>query len=184
MFKWFKRSGLDPLSVSMAGAKRGDRVLVVGCGDPYLIAGLAAKAGLTGRLCAVDPSPERAIEAGRVALKEGALTETAAANPSALEYDSESFDLVVLRDVAVADVSARRAAISEAWRVLRAGGRCMVIDSVGRAGVSAIFGGGQSDPLEGSPDVVAALSAQGFVAVRLLAERDGLRFVEAVKRNS
>ena len=46
MFKWFKTSTLDPLSVSMAGAKLGDRVLVVGCSDPRLIAALAAKAGL------------------------------------------------------------------------------------------------------------------------------------------
>ena len=184
MFKWFKPSGLDPLSVSMAGAKLGDRVLVVGCGDPYLIAGLAAKAGLTGRLCAIDSSGDRAIEAGRVALKEGALAETAAGDPAALNFDAESFDLVVLRDVAPSDSAARAAAIKEAWRVLRPGGRCMVIDSVGRAGVSAIFGGGQPAPVEVSREVVALLSAQDFVAVRLLAERDGLRFAEAVKRNS
>jgi len=184
MFKWFRPAALDPLSVSMAGAKLGDRVLVVGCGDPYLIAGLAAKSGLTGRLCAVDASPERATDAGRVALKEGTLAETSTADPSALTYEGESFDLVVLRDVAGSDDAARAAAVKEAWRVLRPGGRCMVIDSVGRGGMSAIFTGGPPPPASGSENVVATLTAQGFVAVRLLAERDGLRFVEAVKRNS
>ena len=54
MFKWFKPAALDPLSVSMCGAKLGDRVLVVGCGDPRLVAALGAKAGLSGRACAVD----------------------------------------------------------------------------------------------------------------------------------
>ena len=99
MFKWFRPTALDPLSVSMAGVKLGDRVLVVGCGDPRLIAALAAKAGLSGRTCAVDESPDLATEAGRVALKEGALIETSVATPHALGFDRESFDLVVLRDV-------------------------------------------------------------------------------------
>ena len=184
MFKWFRQAALDPLSVSMAGAKLGDRVLVVGCGDPYLVAGLAAKAGLTGRLCAVDASAQRATEAGRVALKEGALAETSAADPSALPFDPESFDLVVMRDVGGADDGARSATVKQAWRVLRPGGRCMVVDTVGRSGVSAIFSGGQPPAVSGSDGVIATLSAQGFVAVRLLAEREGLRFVEAVKRNS
>ena len=43
--KWFRPAALDPLSVSMAGVKLGDRVLVIGCSDPLLIAALAAKAG-------------------------------------------------------------------------------------------------------------------------------------------
>ena len=36
MFKWFRTTALDPLSVSMAGVKLGDRVLIVGCSDPPL----------------------------------------------------------------------------------------------------------------------------------------------------
>jgi ubiquinone/menaquinone biosynthesis C-methylase UbiE len=184
MFKCFRQAALDPLSVSMAGAKLGDRVLVVGCGDPYLVAGLAAKAGLTGRLCAVDASAQRATEAGRVALKEGALAETSTADPSALPFEAESFDLVVMRDVAGSDDAARAGAVKEAWRVLRPGGRCLVVDTVARSGMSAFFSGGQAPPLAASESVIATSAAQGFVAVRLLAEREGLRFVEAVKRNS
>ncbi len=144
MFKWFRPAALDPLSVSMAGAKLGDRVLVVGCGDPYLVAGLAAKAGLTGRLCAVDASAQRATEAGRVALKEGALAETSTADPSALPFEAESFDLVVMqgccrtRTTPRARVRSRKPAAScgraaDAWS----------IDTVARSGMSAIFSGGQ-----------------------------------------
>ena len=181
--KWFRPAALDPLAVSMAGAKLGDRILVVGCGDPRLIAALAAKAGLSGRTCAVDESPDLASRAGRVALKEGALIETSSAAPHALGFENESFDVVVLRDVRH-DGQSRAPAIKEAWRLLRPGGRCMVIDTLARVGVSAMFGGQPPIPAESATETIDILKGQGFVAVRTLAERDGLRFVEAVKKNS
>ncbi len=99
MFNWFRRTTLDPLSVTMAGVKLADRVLVIGCHDPRLIAALGIKSGLTGRTCGVDPSEDVVREAGRVALAEGALVEFASAPPTALPYDASSFDIVVLRDV-------------------------------------------------------------------------------------
>ena len=184
MFKWFRPTALDPLAVSMTGAKLGDRVLVIGCGDPRLIAALAAKAGLSGRTCAVDESAELAAEAGRVALKEGALVETSAAAPHAMAFEAESFDLVVLRDVGSKDRQPRKLVVQEAWRLLRPGGRCMVIDTLARGGMSAIFGGQPPAAAESGTEAIEVLKSQGFVAVRTLAERDGLRFVEAVKKNS
>ncbi len=182
--KWFRPTALDPLAVSMAGAKLGDRILVVGCGDPRLIAALAAKAGLSGRTCAVDESPDLASRAGQVALKEGALIETSSARPDALGFESESFDLVVLRDVRSHGGQSRAPAVQEASRLLRPGGRCMVIDTLARGGVSAMFGGQSPIPEESATETIDILKGQGFVAVRTLAERDGLRFVEAVKKNS
>ena len=183
--KWFRPTALDPLAVSMTGAKLGDRVLVLGCGDPRLIAALAAKAGLSGRTCAVDESPDLANTAGRVALKEGALIETSSAAPHALAFEGESFDLVVLRDVGTHDRQSRAAAVQEAWRVLRPGGRCMVIDTLARGGgVSALFGGQSGVAASSATEAIDVLKGQGFVAVRTLAERDGLRFVEAVKKQS
>jgi SAM-dependent methyltransferase len=183
MFKWFRTSTLDPLSVSMAGAKLGDRVLVIGCSDPRLIAALAAKAGLTGRTCAVDESADVVNEAARIALKEGALVETSRATLAALEFDGASFDLVVLRDVVGRRPDQPPAAVvAEASRVLRPGGRCLFIDTTARAGLAGLLGGQSSPPAPGS-DPLAVLNGQGFVASRVLAERDGLRFIEAIKRN-
>ncbi len=140
--KWFRPPALDPLSISMTGVKLGDRVLVIGCSDPHLIAELAAKAGLSGRTCAVDESPDVATEAGRVALREGVLVETSSAAPSAQPFDRDSFDLVVLRNVLGAGESPSRAmAAQEAARVLRPGGRAWLIDTLARSGIAGLFGG-------------------------------------------
>ena len=49
--------------------------------------------------------------------------------------------------------------------------------------MAAIFGGQASTSAEGATESIESLKGQGFVAVRVLAERDGLRFVEAIKRN-
>ena len=46
--KWFRPAALDPLAVSMAGAKLGDRVLVVGCGDPRSDCGTRGQGRLAG----------------------------------------------------------------------------------------------------------------------------------------
>jgi SAM-dependent methyltransferase len=182
MFKFFRRSTLDPLSVTMVGVKLADRVLVIGCGDPRLIAALAIKAGLTGRACAVDASEAVVREAERVALKEGALVEFFTSG-SPLPFDADTFDVVVLRDVMRgADASSRVMAAGESARVLRPGGRCMVIDSVGTSGVSGMLGRSAPGDAAAAGDLSAVLMSAGFVAVRTLAEREGLLFLEAIKK--
>jgi ubiquinone/menaquinone biosynthesis C-methylase UbiE len=191
VFKFIKPSTLDPLGVSMTSVKLGNRLLVVGCSDPGLIAALAAKAGLTGRACAVDDSPERATEAGRVSLREGVLLETTAAPLNELPFEPDSFDLVVIRDVFTGDRDERAPAVlKEAQRVVRPGGRCMVINTSatrpGR-GLAGIFGGRGRDHGEESAEAAAlasALKSAGFLAVRTLTERDGLIFVEGSRRNA
>ena len=180
MFKWFKPSTLDPLSVTMVGVKLADRVLVIGCRDPVLIAALAIKSGLTGRTCAVDRSEPVVREAERVTLAEGALVEFAVSGAVAVPYDNASFDVVVLRDVMrTADPGERQVLAAESNRALRPGGRCMVIDGLGPARMWERRAPTNPDAAR---DVTAALMSAGFVAVRELAEREGLLFLEAVKR--
>ncbi|HET7218128.1 MAG TPA: methyltransferase domain-containing protein [Vicinamibacterales bacterium] len=185
MFKWFKASTLDPLSVSMAGVKLADRVLVVGCSDPKLIAALAVKAGLTGRTVAIDDASERTKTAERIALQEGALIEAMTAPLATLPLAADTFDVVVLRDVLRArEPNMRLPVIAEARRVLRPGGRCIVIETIGRSGVAAMFGGKDQSGSVASAETIAELQQVGYVAVRTLAEREGLVFVEAIKRNA
>ena len=182
MFNILKRTTLDPLSVTMVGVKLADRVLVVGCRDPRFIAALAIKSGLTGRTCAVDRSESLVREAERVTLAEGALVEFAAVTSPSLPYEAGSFDVVVLRDVMrIADASERLAIGAESSRVLRPGGRCMVIDGLGQVKSRMFERRTAANPVA-ARELTAVLMSIGFVAVRELAERDGLLFLEAVKK--
>ena len=181
--RWFRKSSSESLAVSMAGIKLGDRLLFLGCSDPILLAQLATKTGLTGRAFAVDERETVVAAAADIVRREGALVETETAPWTSLPVESESFDVAVVRDVLPHLPAHRRAAcLSEVARALRPGGRCLVIDGSARKGISAIVraGSGTSDyGDQGGP--VEVFHSQGFKAARVLAERDGLLFAEAVK---
>jgi ubiquinone/menaquinone biosynthesis C-methylase UbiE len=178
-----RKSTGESLAVSMAGIKLGDRLLVVGCGDPALLAQLAAKTGLTGRAFAVDEREAVVATAADVATREGVLVETATAQWTSLPVESDGFDVAVVRDVLPHLPAHRRAAcISEVARALRPGGRCLVIDGTLRSGVAALVrveSGLRDYAEQGGP--VQVFTSAGFKAARVLAEREGLLFAEAVK---
>lgn len=172
--------------VAMAGVRLGDRLLVIGCRDPKLIAALATKVGLTGRACIVDESAERAEAAARSIEREGALVEVSTARPWTLPYEAAAFDLVVLHD-AIGTMTAehRVRTLQDISRVLRPGGRAVVIESSARGGLGALFSRtGATAQYTSNGGAPRALEAEGFVAVRTLADRDGYRFVEGVKKNA
>ena len=181
---WLKKRPSEPLTVAMAGIKLADRVLVVGCSDPALIAALAIKSGLTGRACAVDEVDTRVVKAARTVEREGALVETSTTPLTALPFDAGAFDVVVVRDVLGSAAPAGRAQIAaEVHRVLRPGGRCLVIETSARAGLGGLLSRPVNTEFFSSGGAPPLLTAVGFVAVRPLAEREGLTFAEGVKRN-
>lgn len=183
--KWFplRKSSLEHLAVSMAGVKLGDRLLVVGCADPLLIAQLALKTGLTGRAFAVDEDERAVAAAAEIASREGALIETATAPWGSSPLESESFDVAVVRDVLPHLTAAGRdVCLGEVRRVLRPGGRCLIIDGKGRGRLTAVTRSGPAaSDYRDTDGPVRVLTAQGFKAARILAEREGLLFAEAVK---
>ena len=178
-----RKSTGESLAVSMAGVKLGDRLLVIGCSDPMLVALLGAKTGLTGRTAAVDERDTVVVAAADVAAREGVLLETFTAPLHALPLENDGFDVVIVRDVFPhVDATTRAACLTEVGRVLRAGGRCLVIDGTTKKGFlprvrnDAVAG---DYTVDGGP--AGVLTAQGFKAARVLAEREGLLFAEAVK---
>ena len=184
---WLKKSApSEPLAVSMSGVKLGDRLLVIGCGDPALVAQLAVKTGLTGRACAIDEDAHRVEKAARSIEREGALVEPLTAPLTQLPLETESFDVVVLRDVVgTLETHRRLACVGEAHRVLRPGGRCVVIETMARSGLSGMLHKPTVNAdYAASGGAEGALSAGGFRAVRQLAAREGISFAEGLKATS
>jgi hypothetical protein len=69
--------------------------------------------------------------------------------------------------------------VRETARILVPGGRVMVLSRAERGGIGAVLSRAQSGP---PFDPQPSLQADGFKAVRLLAEREGLVFVEGLKQ--
>jgi ubiquinone/menaquinone biosynthesis C-methylase UbiE len=180
--RWFRKPALDPLSVSMSGLKLGDRLLMLGCSDPALAAALASKVGLTGRACLLDESDDRVRTAAVLVTQEGALVESFTSPMASLPFEPGSFDVVVARNVFPAIPTASRPAVAdEVTRVLRPGGRCIVIDDLPRGRLGGLIGGHRAEDASPGATAVALLTQAGFRGVRTLAEREGFVFVEGVK---
>ena len=174
--------------MTMAGVKLGQRVLAVGTRDPKLIAQLAVKAGLTGRACLVDADEASLASATAAIEREGALVEATRAPYGMWPFDESSFDIAVIPDLLpslTSDVRVR--CVAEVLRVLRPGGRAIVIERAPRGGIVGILGsmgGSRAAPAgEGRyPGPVETLRDSGFAAVRLLAETDGVAYAEGIKK--
>ena len=180
---WFRKSHLDPLAVTMAGVKLGDRLLVMGTADTALIAALAVKVGLTGRACALDASESATTTAARLVEREGALVETYTAPWTMLPFDPSTFDVVVLRNVLNSiDADTRLRAAADVHRVLRPGGRAVVIEDHAKAKLGGLVRANPADPqYSRSGGAVHVLDAAGFRGARTLADREGQMFAEGVK---
>jgi ubiquinone/menaquinone biosynthesis C-methylase UbiE len=182
MFSFRGKSNPYMLIVGMTSVKMGDRMLQIGCADGGALAAVAAKVGLSGRAIAVVPDSATAARARKGAERQGVLVEVEVAPPTELPVTDTDFDLVVIDDsagsFASADSATQAATVREALRVLKAGGRVLAISALPATGVAAMLGRGASGP---PFDATPALEAGGCRFVRLLGEREGLRFVEGTK---
>jgi len=163
-------AAMDPLQVSMTGVRMGERFLQIGCNDKALLAGLAAKVGLSGTAVVAAFDANEAKLAESIARKVGALIDVKdIAGGRAWPIDDQSFDMVVVDDTAEAfvDLDQPVNVLRNGWRALRAGGRIEVVTPVKNA----------HPPI----DFEKLLSEAGFKPVRILAETNGLRFVEGLR---
>ncbi len=168
------------LVVDMTGVRMGDRILLIGCARGGQLAAVAAKVGLSGQAVAIVPDEASAKRARKGAASAGVLLEIEIAPPTRLPVEDGSFDLAILDNVGgmltAIPAESQRAVVHELFRILRPGGRTMVIGSVPPSGLGAWLARARTrfDP---SP----LFQEEGFRSVRILAEREQLMFVEALK---
>ncbi|HEX5110803.1 MAG TPA: class I SAM-dependent methyltransferase [Vicinamibacterales bacterium] len=177
----------EPLAVAMSGVRMGERVLQIGIDDPALTGALAAKPGLSGHAAIAVGDEASAARARNAAAEAGALADVAVTPLDALPFQPESFDSVVIHSVdgllASFDEEHRVRVAQACHRVLRKGGRVLVIEAGPRTGLAGLFRAGPkpSSAFEEGGGSAAVLKAAGFVAVRLLAAREGRSFTEGLK---
>jgi ubiquinone/menaquinone biosynthesis C-methylase UbiE len=177
----------DPyqLVTGMSGLKLGDQFVQIGCAHGGRLGALAAKTGLSGRAAVVAPDDAAAERARKGASDAGVFVEIEMAPLTQLPFDADAFVLAVVDDtdglLGAMAPDRRGSVLAEALRVLKPGGRLLVVGALPATGLSALLGrGSKMPPLDAEP----LLRSAGFVLTRVLGEREGLRFTEGSKKRS
>ena len=177
---FLRKPNLEWLPVVMSGVRMGERALQIGVSDPALVGAIAAKVGLSGHAALVVDEERQAEKARGAAKKAGALIDVQLGPLDQLPYADASFDVVVVHAGSSAPALTEpsgNSALREVARVLRDGGRVVVIEGGSRGIMARRRTGDSADPAS----VTEALSTAGFKAARLLADREGYRFSEGLK---
>lgn len=182
LFRFRRMRSMDPLQVAMTGVRMGERCLQIFCSDLTLTRGLATKTGLSGVAALAARDERQAARAATAAKKAGVLIDVKITPTGVLPWPDRVFDMVVVDDTdgsfARLTEADRAEWLAGTLRVLRTGGRVEIVSRIG----AGFLGGSSALPDdERSGGTEGALRAAGFRPVRMLAEKDGFRFVEGLK---
>lgn len=179
---FLRKSSLELLPVAMSGVRMGERALQIGIDDSALAGAIAAKVGLSGHAAIAVADERSATKARDAAHNAGALVDVQITTLPSLPFGDASFDAVVIHDggglLSSMDQTTRTAMLREGCRVLRGGGRVVIIEAGARGGIRGLL---RSRPAGDATGAVAALTTAGFRGSRVLAEREGYRFIEGLK---
>lgn len=175
------------LALAMTGVRMGERLLMVG-DDAPLAAQLAAKVGLTGRTVVVVGSETAAARVTAAAAEAGVLLEDVRVGAlPALPVDDGAFDAAVVDAgptfLTALDGPGRLGLARSLARSLRPAGRLIVVEGRPRSAFKPFQAKPAGlDAFRAAGGATTLLEAAGFRPVRLLADREGQRFTEGLKR--
>jgi ubiquinone/menaquinone biosynthesis C-methylase UbiE len=121
-----------------AGVSPGDHLLDVGTGPGYLALAASRLVEPDGMAVGIDASPEMIDRARTLATRKGSQASYTVATAESLPFDDGSFDVVVSRLVLHhLPLGVRDLALAEMMRVLKPGGRLVIVDLASPAAKSA-----------------------------------------------
>jgi SAM-dependent methyltransferase len=180
------RSQRYALALAMTGVRMGERLLMVG-DDAPLAAELAAKVGLTGHCVVVVGSEATAARVTAAATDAGVLLEDIRVSAlPALPVDEGAFDAAVVDagpTVTALDGPGRLDLARSLAVALRPAGRLIIVEGQPKSLFSPFHAKPAGlDAFRAAGGAMALLETAGFHPVRLLADREGQRFTEGLKR--
>jgi ubiquinone/menaquinone biosynthesis C-methylase UbiE len=127
-------------TLAPAGLQPGDAILDVGCGTGTLLIEAAKRVGPSGTTHGIDRSAEMLAHARRKAAAQGVTTNFREGSADHLPFPDASFDAVfctlMLHHLPAA---MQMATVAEMRRVLRPGGRIVIVDMQRTRKISAVF---------------------------------------------
>jgi ubiquinone/menaquinone biosynthesis C-methylase UbiE len=121
--------GADARALELAGVEPGMQVLDVGCGPGILTRAAQLRVGPEGAAYGIDASPEMVALAEREAARRGVEARFQLGLAQALPFPDGMFDVVLSR-LAIHHLpeDMKGQAFGEMRRVLKPGGRCLILD--------------------------------------------------------